>query len=79
MDLYNGPPCTVIRSPTVVEMGEGDNMSVVKESSGFHVLEVDNTGSGDGQGWSWVEVICVLMAVNCQKEGGSRESNNRYV
>ena len=48
---------------TVVEMGEGDKMSVVKESSGFHVLQVDNTGSGDGQRWSWVEVICVIMAV----------------
>ena len=31
-------------------MGEGDNVSVVKESSDLHILEVDNTGSGDGQG-----------------------------
>ena len=33
-----------------VDMGEGDNVSVVKESSGLHIFEVDNTGSGDGQG-----------------------------
>ena len=32
------------RSGTVVEMGEGDDMSLVKESSGLHILEVDNTG-----------------------------------
>ena len=37
-------------SSNEVDMGEGDNVSVVKESSGLHIFEVDNTGSGDGQG-----------------------------
>ena len=46
-----------------VDMGEGDNVSVVKESSGLHIFEVDNTGSVDGQGWTWVEVVCVILAV----------------
>ena len=46
-----------------VDMGAGDDLSVVKESSGFHILEVDNTGSGDGQGWTWVEVVCVILEI----------------
>ena len=46
-----------------VDMGAGDDLSVVKESSGFHILEVRNTGSGDGQGWTWVEVVCVILAI----------------
>ena len=44
-------------------MGAGDNLSVVKESSGFHILAVDNTGSGDGQRWTWVKVVSVIFAI----------------
>ena len=46
-----------------VDMGACDDLSVVKESSGFHILEVRNTGSGDGQGWTWVEVVCFILAI----------------
>ena len=39
----------------VVMQGE-DNKSVVQQSSGFHVLELNNSGeSGECQGWSWSE------------------------
>ena len=38
-------------SSNVYSMGSGENTSVVKESSGLHILEVDNTGSnGDRHG-----------------------------
>ena len=33
-----------------IDMGAGDDMSIVKESSGLHILEVDGLGPGDGQG-----------------------------
>ena len=39
----------------VVMQGE-DNKSVVQQSSGFHVLELNNSGeSGECQGWTWTE------------------------
>ena len=39
----------------VVMQGD-DNKSVVQQSSGFHVLELNNSGDSDGcQGWSWSE------------------------
>ena len=44
-----------------VEM-TGDNYeSVVQQSSGFHVLEVNgnNMGSDQCNGWSWVDYLCV--------------------
>ena len=46
-----------------VDMGAGDDLSVEKESSGFHILAVDNTGSGDGQRWTWVKVVSVIFAI----------------
>ena len=42
----------------VVMQGE-DNKSVVQQSSGFHVLELNE--SGDCQGWSWTEYALVIQ------------------
>ena len=39
-----------------IDMGDGDDTSVVRESSSFHIIEVDGLGSTDGQGWSWLEI-----------------------
>ena len=51
-------------SSNVFSMGSGDNTSVVKESSGLHILEVDNSGStGESQGWAWNEVVCLILAI----------------
>ena len=39
-----------------VVMGGEDNKSVIQQSSGFHVLELNNSGESDKcQGWSWSE------------------------
>ena len=47
-----------------VNMGLGDNIFIVKESSGLHILEVDNSGStGESQGWAWNEVVCLILAI----------------
>ena len=51
-------------SSNVVRMGSGDDTSVVKKSSGLHILEVDNSGStGESQGWAWIEVVCLILAI----------------
>ena len=47
------------RSEATIEMQGDDNKSVVQQSAGFHVLEVNN--SGDCQGWSWAENSVVIM------------------
>ena len=45
----------------VVMQGE-DNKSVVQQSSGFHVLELNNSGeSGECQGWSWSEYALGIL------------------
>ena len=45
----------------VVMQGE-DNKSVVQQSSGFHVLELNNSGeSGECQGWSWTEYALGIL------------------
>ena len=36
-----------------VDMGDGDDTSIVKEWSGFPIIEVDGIGSTEGQSWSW--------------------------
>ena len=46
-------------SKASIEMQGDDNKSVVQKSTGFHVLEVNN--SGDCQGWSWAEYYVVIM------------------
>ena len=45
----------------VVLQGE-DNKSVIQQSSGFHVLELNNSGDSNGcQGWSWSEYALVII------------------
>ena len=44
-----------------VEMSGDYDESVVQQSSGFHVLEVNgnNLGTDQCNGWSWVNYLCV--------------------
>ena len=35
----------------------------MKESSGFHIIEVDGLGSADGQQWSWLEIGFIILAI----------------
>ena len=46
---------------TNVEMSGDHDESVVQQSSGFHVLEVNgnNFGSEQCNGWNWVNYLCV--------------------
>ena len=45
----------------VVMQGE-DNNSVIQQSSGFHVLELNNSGvSGDCKGWTWTEYALGIL------------------
>ena len=46
-----------------VDMGDGDDISIMKELSGFHIIEVDGMGSMDGQGWSWLEIGFTSLAI----------------
>ena len=51
-------------SSNEVSMGSGDDMSLIKESSGLHLIEVDNSGStGESQRWAWIEVVCLILAI----------------
>ena len=51
----------------LVSMGSGDNTSVVHESSGLHILEVDNSCStGESQGWFWIEVVYLILAITLE-------------
>jgi hypothetical protein len=45
-----------------VVLGGEDNKAVIQQSSGFHVLELNNSGDSDGcQGWSWSEYALVIV------------------
>ena len=45
----------------VVMQGE-ENNSIVQQSSGFHVLELNNSGdSGDCNGWTWTEYALGIL------------------
>ena len=47
-----------------VNLGPGNDLSVIKKSSGLHFIEVDNSGStGVGQGWAWLEILCLGLAI----------------
>ena len=47
-----------------VNLGPGNDLSVIKKSSGLHLIEVDNSGStGVGQGWAWLELVCLGLAI----------------
>ena len=41
-----------------VNLGPGNDLSVIKKSSGLHLIEVDNSGSTSvRQGWAWLEIV----------------------
>ena len=43
-----------------IDMGNGDDTSIVKESNGFHIIEVD---ASNNQGWSWLEIGFIILAL----------------
>ena len=46
-----------------VDMGDGDDNSIVKEWSGFPIIEVDGIGSTEGQSWSWLKIAVIMLAI----------------
>jgi len=38
-----------------------DNKAVIQQSSGFHVLELNNSGDTNCKGWSWSEYALVIV------------------
>ena len=42
-----------------VEMSGGNESALVEQSSGIHLES--GLGSNDGNGWSWIEIICVVL------------------
>ena len=46
-----------------VEMSGDNESTLVEQSSGIHLLEVNGAdlGSIDGNGWSWMEILCVVL------------------
>ena len=46
-----------------VEMSGENGSALVEQSSGIHLLEVNGAdwGSIGGNGWSWMEVLCVVL------------------
>ena len=46
-----------------VEMSGENESALVEQSSGIHLLEVNGAdlGSIDGNGWSWMEILCVVL------------------
>ena len=42
-----------------VNLGEGNNVANIKESTGIHLTEVDGSNS---KGWSWLEICFVVLA-----------------
>ena len=51
------------KSGASVEMSGENESALVEESSGIHLLEVNDAdlGSIGGNGWSWMEVLCVVL------------------
>lgn len=51
------------KSGASVEMSGENESALVEESSGIHLLEVNGAdlGSIGGNGWSWMEVLCVVL------------------
>ena len=43
-----------------IDLGDGDDTSIVKESKGFHIIEVD---ASNNQGWSWLEIGFNILAL----------------
>ena len=47
-----------------VNLGPGNDLSVIKKSSGLNLIEVDNSGStGVDQVWAWLEIVCLGLAI----------------
>ena len=42
------------------DCGQGDNTAIVKESTGSHLIEVDNSNS---KGRSWLEIGFIILAL----------------
>ena len=43
-----------------LNMGDGNNVANVKESTGIHLIEVD---ASNNDGWSWLEIGFVVLAL----------------
>ena len=41
-------------------LGEGNNVANIKESTGIHLIEVD---ASNNDGWSWLEIGFVVLAL----------------
>ena len=53
-------------SDAKVELNGDNDSSMVQQSSGIQLVEVNgaNLGSVDGEtGWSWVEFLCVVLGI----------------
>ena len=44
-----------------VVLGGEDDHAVIQQSSGLHILELNNSGDDDCQGWSWSEYALVIV------------------
>ena len=44
-----------------VEMSGNNESAVLEESSGIHLLEINESGNTAGAGWSWMEVAFVVI------------------
>ena len=46
-----------------VEMSGDNESTLVEQSSGIHLLQVNgaNLGSNGGNNWSWMEILCIVL------------------
>ena len=44
-----------------VVLGGEDDHAVIQQSSGLHILELNNSGDDDCEGWSWSEYALVIV------------------
>ena len=46
-----------------VEMSGDNESTLVEQSSGIHLLDVNgaNLGSNGGNNWSWMEILCIVL------------------
>ena len=47
-------------SKNEINMGQGNDVANIKESTGIHLLEVDASNS---ESWSWLEIGFVILAL----------------
>ena len=43
-----------------IDLADGDDTSIVKESNGIHLIEVDASNT---KGWSWLEIGFIILAL----------------